>query len=97
VKYLNYLDGMINDIKCTREIKSRIIMAKAAFKKKKTIFISKLDLNLRNERVKCYNLHIALYGAETSTLRKTDQKCLKSTEMWCGKKKDRIKEEINIQ
>jgi hypothetical protein len=47
VEYFNYLGGMItNDARCTREIKSRIIMAKATFKKKRTLFTSKLDLNL---------------------------------------------------
>jgi len=35
------------DAKCTREIKSRIAMPKAAFHNRKTIFTSKLDLNLR--------------------------------------------------
>jgi hypothetical protein len=30
-------------------------MAKAAFKKKKILFTSKLDLNLRKKLVKCYN------------------------------------------
>jgi hypothetical protein len=39
---------------CTREIKSRIAMAKAAFSKKKNLFISKKDLNLRKKLVKCY-------------------------------------------
>jgi hypothetical protein len=35
-----------NDAKCTREIKYRIVKAKAAFNKK-ILFTSKLDLNLR--------------------------------------------------
>ena len=39
-------------------------MAKAAFNKKKTLFTSKLDLNLRKKLVKCYNWSMALYGAE---------------------------------
>jgi hypothetical protein len=44
VEYFNYLGRMIaNDARCTREIKSRIAMAKAAFNKKKTLFTSKLD------------------------------------------------------
>jgi hypothetical protein len=44
-----------NDARCTREIKSRIAMAKAAFNKKKAFFVtSKLDLNLRKKLVKCY-------------------------------------------
>jgi len=36
---------LTNDGRCTREIKSRIAMAKAAFSKKKTLFTSKIDLN----------------------------------------------------
>jgi hypothetical protein len=36
-----------NDARCIRKIKSRIAMAKAAFSKKKTLFTSKLELNLR--------------------------------------------------
>jgi hypothetical protein len=48
----------------TREIKARIAMAKAAINKKKTLFVSKLDLELRKKLVKCYIRSIALY-AET--------------------------------
>jgi hypothetical protein len=37
VEEFNYLGSMItNDARCTREIKARIAMAKAAFNKKKT-------------------------------------------------------------
>jgi hypothetical protein len=76
MEHFNYLGSMItNDARCTREIKSRIAMAKAAFNKK-TLFTNKLDLNLRKKLVKCYIWSIALYGAETWTLRKVDQKCL---------------------
>jgi hypothetical protein len=47
VEYFNYLASMItNDARCTREIKSRIAMAKAALNRKKTLLGSKLDLNL---------------------------------------------------
>ena len=49
-------------------------MAKAAFNKKKTLFTSKLDLNLRKKLVKCYIWSMVLYGAETWTLRAADQK-----------------------
>jgi len=41
------------DARCTREIKSRTAMAKAAFYKKKTLFTNKRDLNLRKEMVQC--------------------------------------------
>jgi hypothetical protein len=41
-----------NDARCTREMKSRIAVAKAALNKKKILFISKLDLNGRKKLVK---------------------------------------------
>jgi len=73
VECLKYLRSMLtNDGRCTCEIKSRIAMAKAAFSKKKTLFTSKLDLNLRKKLIKCYIWSIALYGAETWTLRAAD-------------------------
>src|SRR5215470_11221874 len=65
-------------------------MAKAAFNKKKTLFTSKLDLNSRKKLVKCYIWNIALYGAETWTLRKVDQKYVESFEMWCWRRMEKI-------
>jgi hypothetical protein len=60
MEYFNYSGSMItNDAMCTREIKSKIAMAKAVFNKKKTLFTSKLDLNLRKKLVKCYIWSIA--------------------------------------
>jgi hypothetical protein len=44
-------------------------MAKAEFNCKKTVFTSKLNLNFRKKLVKCYVWSIALYGAETWTLK----------------------------
>jgi len=61
-------------------------MAKAAFNKKRALFTSTLDLNLRKKLVKCYIWSIALYGAETWTLRAVDQKNLESFEMWCWRR-----------
>jgi hypothetical protein len=65
-----------------------IAMAKAAFNRKKTLFTSKLDLELRKKLVECYIWSVALYGAET--LRKLDQKYLKSFEMWCWRRMEKI-------
>jgi hypothetical protein len=76
VEYFNCLGSMITyDANCTREIKSRIAMAKAAFKKKnkkkkkqkkkKTLFTSKLDSKLGKVLVKYYICSMALYGAGT--------------------------------
>ena len=75
-----------NDARCPREIKSSITIAKAASSKKKNLFTSKLDLNLKKKLVKCYILSIALYGAGTWTLRKVDQKYMESLEMWCWRR-----------
>ena len=63
---------MINNARCTRENKSRIATAKAAFNKKKkkktkTLFTSKLDFNLKKELVRCY---ISLYGTEIGNFAK---------------------------
>jgi hypothetical protein len=85
-------------------------MAKSAFNKKKNLFTSKLELNLRKKLVKGYIWSIALYGAETWTLGKVDQKYLESFEMWCWRRLEiiwtdrvrneevlhRVKEERNI-
>ena len=55
VKCFKYLGSMLTDDgRCTCEIKSRIVMAKAAFNKKKNLSTSKLDLILRKKLVKCY-------------------------------------------
>ena len=40
--------------------------------------------------VKCYVWSIALYGAETWTIRAVDQKHLESCEMWCWRKMEKI-------
>jgi len=58
--------------------------------KKRALFTSTLDLELRKKLVKCYISSIALYGAETWTLRAVDQKHLESFEMWCWRKVEEI-------
>jgi hypothetical protein len=44
------------------KFKFRISMAKAAFSKKKTVFTSKLDINLKKNSVKYYIFGTAFYG-----------------------------------
>jgi len=53
-------------------------------------FTSTLDLELRKKLVKCYIWSIALYGAETWTLRAVDQKQLESFEIWCWRRMEKI-------
>jgi hypothetical protein len=83
VEYFKYLGSMLtNDGRCTCKIKSRISMAKVTFNKKRAFLTSKMDLKVRKKLLKCYILSVALYGAETWTLRAVDQKHLESFEMW---------------
>jgi hypothetical protein len=91
VESFKYLGSILtNDEKCTCETKCTISMTKAAFNKKRTLFISTLDSELRKKQVKCYIWSIALYGAETWALRAVDQKNLGSIEMWCWRRMEKI-------
>ena len=55
VESFKYLGSFLtNDGICTCEIKCRIVMAKAAFNKKRTLFTSTLDLESRKKLVKCH-------------------------------------------
>jgi hypothetical protein len=55
VEYFNYLDSIIINVgRCTCEIIARISTSKTAFHKKKTLFPSYLDFNLRKKFVKRY-------------------------------------------
>jgi hypothetical protein len=72
---------LTNDGRCTCEIKYRTATAKAAFNKKRALFTSKMDLQLRKKLVKCYIWNISLYATETWTLRAVDQKHLESFQM----------------
>jgi hypothetical protein len=70
VDCFSYLCGVIaDDARCTREIKSGIAMAKAAINKKENLFAENLDLNLREKVLKGYISSLALYGAESCSIR----------------------------
>jgi hypothetical protein len=83
------LDNILtNDGKC--EIRCWIAVSKDAFNKKRALFTSTLDLELRKKLVKCYIWSIVFYDAETWTLRAIDQKHLESFEMWCSRRMEKI-------
>jgi hypothetical protein len=56
-----------------------------------------LDLNLRKILVKFYIWGTALYGAETWTLRKVDQKYLESFGMWCWRRMEKISKKNRVR
>ena len=66
-------------------------MAKAAFNRRRTLLTGKLDLNLKKKFVKCFVWSVALYGAETWTLRKKERNYLEAFEMWCWRRIEKIK------
>ena len=91
LEYLNDLGSLITkDARCTQEIKSRIFMDKAQLNRKKTLFTSKMDLNIRQKLLNCCIWNIAVYGAETCTLRELDQKYPEIVETWCWRSMDKI-------
>jgi len=54
VESFKYLGGILtNNGRCNCKIKCRIAMAKAAFNKKRSLFTSTLDFELRKKLVKC--------------------------------------------
>jgi hypothetical protein len=81
---------LTHDGRCTCEIKSSIAKAKAAFSKKKDLYTSKMDLELRKKLVKCYIWSMALYCADNWKLRAVDQKYKESFEMWCWRRMEKI-------
>jgi len=67
-----------------------VVLAQAAFNTK-SLFTSKLDLNLRKKPVKCYIWSTEFCGAENWKLRKVDHKYMNRFEMWCWKRIERIR------
>jgi hypothetical protein len=86
VEYFKYVAILTtSDAIYTREIESSIAMVKARLNKK--TFQQQIGLNFMKKPVNCHIWCISLYGAETWTLRKVDQKYLESFEMWCWRRK----------
>ena len=88
-KYLgcNISSNMI----CCQEVKQRIAMAKEAFNRKRSIFCGPLEKELRKKLLKCFVWSVVLYGAETWTLRRNEQKQLEAFEMWVWRRMEYVK------
>ena len=91
VDYFKYLGSTItNNGECTNDIRTRIALAKAAFNSRRSLLTGKLHLKLKKKLVKCYVWSVALYGAETWTLRKKERNYLEAFEMWCWRRMEKI-------
>ena len=64
---------------------------KRSFNRKRSIFCGPLEKELRKKLVKCFTWSVVLYGAETWTLRRNEQKRLESFEMWIRRRMERVK------
>ncbi|KAI5752247.1 hypothetical protein M8J77_015168 [Diaphorina citri] len=77
---------------CTEEIRGRISMGKTAYVKVQNILTARrIPLQLRKRFAKCFIWSVVLYGSETWTLRKKEEKYLESFEMWLWRRMENIK------
>ncbi|KAJ4429433.1 hypothetical protein ANN_21602 [Periplaneta americana] len=83
VDSFKYLGSTISsNMSCCQEVKRRIAMAKEAFNRKRSVFCGFLEKELRKRLVNCFVWSVALYGAETWTLRRSEEKRIKHLK--CG-------------
>ena len=88
-KYLGC--NMSSNMNCCQEVKQRVAMAKEAFNRKRSIFCGPFKKELRKRLVKCFVWSVVLYGAETWTLRRNEQKRLEAFEMWVWRRMESVK------
>ena len=81
-----------SNMNCCQEVEQRIVMAEEAFnRKKRSIFCGTLEKELRKRLVKCFVWSVVLYGTETWTLRRNEQKQLEAFEMWVWRRVEPVK------
>lgn len=98
VSSFKYLGSIITeDMRCHKEVKTRIAIAKEAFNKKRRLLCGSMDRKLRKRMAKCFIWSVALYGAETWTLRKEDERRLEAFEMWTWRRMEGIKWEDKVR
>ena len=79
---LQYLGSVLSeDAYCSKKIKRRFAMGKAAFNQRKELMCKGLNMDLRKRIMKVLVWSVVLYGSETWTKRKEDEKRLEAFEM----------------
>ena len=91
VDVLKYLGCISSNKNCCQEVSQRIAITKETFNRKRNIFCGPLEKELRKRLVKRFVWSVALYGAETWTLRWNEQKRLEAFEMWIWRRMARVK------
>lgn len=75
----------------TREIRTRIEIARSTFIKMKKLFTNRdISMGLRMRMLRCYVFSTLLYGVESWTLKKNHMDKLQAFEMWCYRRMWRI-------
>lgn len=80
----NYLGSLLTtDVRCKKEVKKRIAVAKLKFQDLRSIFVNRnLSMPLKIRLLKCYIWSILTYGCEAWTLTADLEKNLEAAEMW---------------
>jgi hypothetical protein len=80
----NYLVRLrTSDSKCYQDIKRRIVLAKEAFSKMKSILTnSKITMETKVRLLECYVFPVLTYGCECWTISQEMERRLNATEMW---------------
>ena len=89
--YVGYL--ITDDGRCEHEMKRRIEIARAAFRKLNdllTCYFKKFNFTTRKRILKCYVFTTLLYGSETWTITKTMEDRINAVEMWTNRRMLRI-------
>ena len=91
VNKFKYLGAWITeDGRSETEIKTRLAMAKDAFCKKKELLTRGMSKEVKKKIVKTVIWSVALYCAETWSLRKEDVRKIEALEMWLWRSMERI-------
>ena len=91
VSKFKYLGAWITeDGRCETEIRTRIGMAKDTFSKRKELLTRGISKAVKKKIVKTVNWSVALYCAETWSLRKEDIRRIEALEMWIWRRMERI-------
>ena len=91
VQQFRYLGSLITeDGRCESEIRARIAMAKTEFNKRKELLTRKMSRGTKKRIIKTIIWSVALYGAETWTLKQVEIDRLNAFEMWLWRRMEKI-------
>jgi len=90
VEYFSYLGRRItSDARCTLDIKSRIVMAKAAFSNGKLLH-QQTGPPFKDEASEALHLEHSFVWYWNWTVREGGQKCLKRFQVWCWRRTEKF-------